>query len=112
MCTLNYNPHYYLLHIQFICKKTKDLRTFWFNVLSKCSKLLSQKPLAFTGPICVCFTCGSNAGKVLAQLIFIAIIGVIAFDGASLWDCRLNMGMLVLWGLIIFFVAARVFRWE
>lgn len=36
----------------------------------------------------------------------------IAFDGASLWDVRLDIGVLLLWGLIGYFAASRVFKWE
>lgn len=50
--------------------------------------------------------------KMLPLTHFNEAVRSIAFDGASLWDCRLNIGMLILWGLIIFFAAARVFRWE
>lgn len=36
----------------------------------------------------------------------------VAFDGASLWDVRMDIGVLLLWGLIGYFAASRVFKWE
>lgn len=36
----------------------------------------------------------------------------IAFDGAGLWDVKLDIGILVLWGAIGYFAAGRVFKWE
>lgn len=36
----------------------------------------------------------------------------VAFDGASLWDVRMDIGILLLWGLIGYFAASRVFKWE
>jgi ABC-2 type transport system permease protein len=36
----------------------------------------------------------------------------IAFDGAALWDVKLDLGVLILWGVIGYFVAGRVFKWE
>lgn len=36
----------------------------------------------------------------------------VAFEGLSLWDVRLEIGVLLLWGLIVYFVAVKVFKWE
>jgi ABC-2 type transport system permease protein len=36
----------------------------------------------------------------------------VAFDGASLWDVRMDIGVLLLWGVIGYFAASRVFKWE
>lgn len=36
----------------------------------------------------------------------------IAFEGAALWDVRFNILVLVLWGIGIYLLAARFFRWE
>jgi ABC-2 type transport system permease protein len=36
----------------------------------------------------------------------------IAFEGAALWDVRFNMLVLVLWGIGIYILAAKFFRWE
>lgn len=36
----------------------------------------------------------------------------ISFDGASLWDVRLEVGVLLLWGIIIYAVAGKLFKWE
>jgi len=35
-----------------------------------------------------------------------------AMDGASLWDVRTDIAVLLLWGMAGYAVAARVFRWE
>lgn len=36
----------------------------------------------------------------------------IGFDGASLWDIRLDVLGLLVWALVLYFIASRVFRWE
>jgi len=36
----------------------------------------------------------------------------IAFEGQHLWNIGLELGVLSLWGVIIYTVAVRVFRWE
>ncbi len=36
----------------------------------------------------------------------------IAFDGATLWDVKLDIGVLLLWGVVGYFFAARAFKWE
>jgi len=36
----------------------------------------------------------------------------VAFDGASLWAVRADIGILLLWGLAGYFIASRVFKWE
>ena len=36
----------------------------------------------------------------------------IAFEGAALWDVRFNMLVLVLWGIGIYALAGKFFRWE
>jgi ABC-2 type transport system permease protein len=36
----------------------------------------------------------------------------VAFEGASLWSCWQQMLILVVWGIIIYTLTARVFRWE
>jgi len=36
----------------------------------------------------------------------------IAFDGASLWAVKSDIGVLLLWGVIGYAVATRVFKWE
>jgi ABC-2 type transport system permease protein len=36
----------------------------------------------------------------------------VAFEGAHLTDCGLQIGVLVLWGLVAYTAAIRVFRWE
>ncbi len=36
----------------------------------------------------------------------------VAFEGQSLWDVKSEIGILLLWGLIIYAVAIKVFKWE
>jgi len=36
----------------------------------------------------------------------------VAFDGAGLWDVRLEILILLAWGVLIYFIAGRVFKWE
>ena len=36
----------------------------------------------------------------------------VAFEGSSLWSCWPQILVLIVWGVIIYFITARVFRWE
>lgn len=36
----------------------------------------------------------------------------VAFEGKSLWDVKPEIGILLLWGIVIYTVAVRVFKWE
>jgi len=36
----------------------------------------------------------------------------IAFDGANLWDVRMEILILLVWGAVLYIIAGRVFRWE
>jgi len=36
----------------------------------------------------------------------------VAFEGQNLWDVRGEIGVLLLWGLIVYIVAIKVFKWE
>jgi ABC-2 type transport system permease protein len=36
----------------------------------------------------------------------------ISFDGASLWEVRLDILALLIWGVIIYAIAGKVFKWE
>ena len=36
----------------------------------------------------------------------------VAFEGLSLWDVRSEIGILLLWGIIVYFAAVKVFKWE
>ena len=36
----------------------------------------------------------------------------VAFEGLSLWDLRLEIGILLLWGVIAYIIAIKVFKWE
>lgn len=36
----------------------------------------------------------------------------IAFDGASFWDVKVDILLLLLWGVVLYVIAGRVFKWE
>lgn len=36
----------------------------------------------------------------------------VAFEGQNLWDVRAEIGILLLWGIAVYIVAIRVFKWE
>lgn len=36
----------------------------------------------------------------------------VAFEGKNLWDERIEIGILLLWGIAVYAVAVRVFKWE
>ena len=36
----------------------------------------------------------------------------VAFEGASLMDCSKQIGILFIWGIIIYAVAIKTFKWE
>ncbi len=36
----------------------------------------------------------------------------VAFEGSSLWDVRTEVGILLLWGVVAYVVAIKVFKWE
>jgi ABC-2 type transport system permease protein len=36
----------------------------------------------------------------------------IAFDGSGLWDVRIDILALLIWGVIVYGIAAKVFKWE
>jgi ABC-2 type transport system permease protein len=36
----------------------------------------------------------------------------VAFEGLNLWDVKIEIGILILWGIVIYAVAVKVFKWE
>ncbi len=36
----------------------------------------------------------------------------VAFEGQNLWDVKVEIGILLLWGLIVYLIAVKVFKWE
>ena len=36
----------------------------------------------------------------------------VAFEGQSLWDVKNEIGILMLWGVAVYFIAIKVFKWE
>lgn len=36
----------------------------------------------------------------------------VAFEGKSLWDVKTEIGILLLWGIVIYAIAIKVFKWE
>lgn len=43
---------------------------------------------------------------------FINAMRKISFDGYNIWDVRLEIGVLILWGIISFLAARKTFKWE
>ncbi len=37
---------------------------------------------------------------------------LVAFEGQNLWDVKLEIGILLLWGIAIYAIAVKVFKWE
>lgn len=36
----------------------------------------------------------------------------VAFEGQSLWDVRTEIGILLLWGIVVYIAAIKIFKWE
>lgn len=36
----------------------------------------------------------------------------IAFEGSHLWNCKLEIGVLLLWGIVAYTIAIKTFKWE
>lgn len=36
----------------------------------------------------------------------------VAFEGKNLWDVRMEIGILLLWGVVVYAIAVKVFKWE
>ncbi len=36
----------------------------------------------------------------------------VAFEGASLWDVKMQMGIMMLWGILIYTIAVKTFKWD
>ncbi|MEO6539872.1 MAG: ABC transporter permease [Ferruginibacter sp.] len=36
----------------------------------------------------------------------------VAFEGQNLWDVRMEIGILLLWGIAVYIIAIKVFKWE
>ena len=36
----------------------------------------------------------------------------VAFEGANLWDVRMEIGILIIWGIVAYVIAIKVFKWE
>ncbi|MEO8412448.1 MAG: ABC transporter permease [Ginsengibacter sp.] len=36
----------------------------------------------------------------------------VAFEGKNLWDVRLEIAILLLWGIVVYAISVKVFRWE
>ncbi len=50
--------------------------------------------------------------RVLPLTYFNDALRHIAFDGASFWDVRMDILLLTGWGVLVYFIAARTFKWE
>jgi ABC-2 type transport system permease protein len=36
----------------------------------------------------------------------------VAFEGQNLWDVRMEIGVLILWAVVVYAIAIKVFKWE
>ncbi|MEO6187514.1 MAG: ABC transporter permease [Ginsengibacter sp.] len=36
----------------------------------------------------------------------------VAFEGKNLWDVKMEIGILLLWGIVVYAIAIKVFKWE
>ncbi len=36
----------------------------------------------------------------------------VAFEGQNLWEVKTEIGILLLWGVIVYAIAIKVFKWE
>ncbi len=50
--------------------------------------------------------------KALPLTHFNEAMRAVAFEGSNLWDVRVQIGILLLWGIAAYAVATKVFRWE
>lgn len=50
--------------------------------------------------------------KIMPLTYFNDAMRAIAFNGASLWDIRINILVLFIWGVISLFIALKTFKWE
>ncbi len=50
--------------------------------------------------------------KVLPLTHLNTAMRAVAFEGQNLWDVRGEIGVLLLWGVVVYFVAIKVFKWE
>jgi len=50
--------------------------------------------------------------KYLPLTCFNNAMRAISYEGASLWSTWKDMGVLLIWGVLIYVVAVKVFRWE
>lgn len=50
--------------------------------------------------------------RILPLTYFNDAMRKIAFEGAHLWDTGFEIGIIVLWGIVVYAVAVKVFKWE
>jgi len=50
--------------------------------------------------------------KILPLTYFNDAMRKIAFEGAHLVDCWQQIGILLIWGVIVYMAAIKIFRWE
>jgi ABC-2 type transport system permease protein len=36
----------------------------------------------------------------------------VAFEGESLWGVKTEIGIIVLWGIVVYVAAIKIFKWE
>ena len=50
--------------------------------------------------------------KILPLTHLNAALREVAFEGKSLWDVRTEIGILLIWGIVVYAIAVKVFKWE
>jgi len=50
--------------------------------------------------------------KLMPLTYFNNALRAIAFDGAGLWTVRFDLAILLLWGIIGYAAASKLFKWE
>lgn len=50
--------------------------------------------------------------KILPLTHFNTAVRKIAFEGAHLWECGPQLGVMAIWCVVVYFIAGKVFKWE
>lgn len=88
--------------------KTDNIIPLMINIFSLPQILLSGTFF----PVEVFPTWLQTCCKILPLMHFNTAIRKIAFEGAHLWDCGPQLGVMAVWCVVVYFIAGRVFKWE
>ncbi len=88
--------------------KTDNLIPLMINIFSLPQILLSGTFF----PIEVFPTWLQTCCKILPLTHFNTAIRKIAFEGAHLWNCGFELGIMAIWCVVVYFIAGKVFKWE